>query len=267
MLNNAVNIFKYKEKIQKFAKDNGYDGAKFSHLWNGYAVYKTYYKEDHFVGLPQDILVDKNDNMELAISNDVKSIINPTNDKENNVNKNYVNKEEMDKLDKELQNITDSKMVNTQIELWFKKTIEVMKDININDEYLSIPLLDIRDLNNIKLGSYIFAKESQNYYCQGYIEKDYKFYTLPKDYFYDSIEKVEVNDLSSSLIPQEHNDNYNNIDAKEKYFKLLDQIISKINNITKEDDELILEYLKLYSYLEKKEIQSYILKRYNPFLD
>ena len=112
--------------------------------------------------------------------------------------------EEEKNISKLMQDMTDSKMVNTQIQTWFDKTMEVMKDIDVSKEYISAPILN-DDISNFKLVSYIYSKSPYAYYCQGFIEKDYNYKTLPNELYYDPAETVKpdftlINQMNIPLV-------------------------------------------------------------------
>jgi len=50
------------QAVVEFAKENGYDNAKYLGEWNTYTVFEPIFndKEDHFIGYPLSILVKDN---------------------------------------------------------------------------------------------------------------------------------------------------------------------------------------------------------------
>lgn len=59
------------QKVQEFARECGFDGAKdYKKEFNSMKVYVAYYSEVLFTGLPQFILVSNNEDLRLAQPNE-----------------------------------------------------------------------------------------------------------------------------------------------------------------------------------------------------
>lgn len=253
---------KLNRDVDEFAKKDGYYiGAKYIGKWKEYKVYEPYTSNNEFsyTGLPLVILVNKENEIRWSTSDEAMAIL----DDNFFVDSFENNQREEDQIVKALEDMNDSKMVNTQIEVYFKSLMETQTDVE--DEYLSLPVINMADKSNIKLQSVIISSYVQNdkkyYYCQGCIEKDYVINSLPKCKLYENVEMINSDYSMLNVIPKGEYPNLTINELKDMYYNLLDKIKTLIfvepNNITIDESKIILDYLKLYRYLEKEEIQAY----------
>ena len=72
MLSNNSNNKELKQKVQDFAKEQGYKKAVYLNDWNGYKCYEPIFdkKQPSFTGLPLIILVDKDNNIRMSTSDE-----------------------------------------------------------------------------------------------------------------------------------------------------------------------------------------------------
>ena len=173
------------------------------------------------------------------------------------------NESEQNKIMEVLEDMNNSKMVNIQLETYFKSLMETQN--NVEDEYLSLPIINMIDKSNIRLQSSIISFYTQGnkkfYYCKGYIDKDYDIKTLPNCKLFDKVELINTEISMLSAIPRVEYLNSTKDELKEKYYSLLDTIkelvVKDPDSITSDESEIILDYLMLYKYLEKEEVQAY----------
>jgi len=215
-------------------------------------------------GLPDNIIIEK---VKAALKNDREISIDfeDQTDLSNGTltNKNDFEEINQDKIMKTLENMNNSKMVNTQIETYFNSLMETQS--NTENEYLSLPIINMNDKSDIKLQSSIISFYTQDdkkcYYCQGYINKNYDIKTLPSCELFEKVELINAEISMLSVISKGEYSNITIDELKEKYYSLLDTIkelvIKNPNNITSDESTIILDYLKLYRYLEKEEVQAY----------
>lgn len=215
-------------------------------------------------GLPDNIIIEK---VKAALKNDREISIDFEDQTDlsngNLTNKNDFGEINQDKIMKTLENMNNSKMVNTQIETYFNSLMETQS--NTENEYLSLPIINMNDKSDIKLQSLIISFYTQDdkkcYYCQGYINKNYDIKTLPSCELFEKVELINAEISMLSVIPKGEYSNITIDELKEKYYSLLDTIkelvIKNPNNITSDESTIILDYLKLYRYLEKEEVQAY----------
>ena len=64
-------------KVRNVAKKNGFRGARYLHDWKGYKVYEPYMKltEISYIGLPQLILVNEQQEVRMAKPDEVEKIL------------------------------------------------------------------------------------------------------------------------------------------------------------------------------------------------
>jgi len=64
-------------KVRKFAKMNGFRGARHLQDWKGYKVYEPYMKLTNisYIGLPQLILVNEQQEVRMAKPNEAEKIL------------------------------------------------------------------------------------------------------------------------------------------------------------------------------------------------
>lgn len=210
-------------------------------------------------GLPDEIIIEKIKNA-LKYDEEISVEFNDKNELPVNITDRKLEQEQIETV---LKETNDTKMVNNQIETYFKSLMEVQTDVK--DEYLSLPIIDMIDKSNIKLQSIIISSYNQDnkkyYYCQGYINKDYNIKTLPTCKLFDNVELINSEFSMLSVIPKGEYSNLTIDELKDKYYGLLDilkkLVVKEPNDITSDEATIILDYLKLYRYLEKDEVQAY----------
>ena len=251
---------KSNKDIDKFAQEHGYKGAKYIGKWKEYKVYEPYVDDTQvsYTGLPLVILVNDNGEIRMSTSDEAMATMN-----DESFMNSYESNQKEEQIIKALEDMNDSKMVNTQIEIYFKSLLETQTDVE--DEYMSLPVINMVDKSNIKLQSVIISSYIQNdkkyYYCQGYIDKDYNIKNLPTCKLFENVDLINTEISMLSVIPKGEYPSSTIDELKEKYYSLLD-IIKKLvikdpNTITSDESSIILDYLKLYRYLEKEEVQAY----------
>lgn len=268
-------------KVRKFAKKNGFRGARYLQDWKGYKVYEPYMRltKISYIGLPQLILVNEQQEVRMATPTEVGIILfneeNTFVKTEEELRQDQIEVAQQIELEKKeaeqveiekakikkiLSEDIDSKVVNQLIELYYKD----MTNCDPQKDYLSLPVLVIDDLKNIRLRSIITNEADINgmkgCYCFGYIEKDYDSLHLPKENFFDSPESC-LNDMTMLRIPKGEYSDIGVDQLKSKYYDLLNQLKSLVikneADITVEESKIIKEYLLLYRYLEREEVQAY----------